>query len=217
MAIAIDLELPYDIETYDGLVAYIIAHLELDAETVTQLPTLIRKAEYRLNRLVVTPERETSTTMTTVAAEQSISLPNDFRQAKNLRYLGNPGYSLEPVTLNVLHNGYTSDAMGAPRVFSIAEGSLNLGPVPDGVYSLSLTYIRKIPGLSETNQTNWLLSSNADVYVYAVLWQTAAWLEDIQAALAFRSEMMEIIDELNMSGNRYRSSAPMRLRSSVVV
>lgn len=216
MAIAINLELPYDIETYDGLIAYVTAHLELDAETVTQLPTLVRKAEYRLNRLVVTPERETSTTLTTVAAQQAIALPTDFRQLKNLRYMGNPGYTLEPVTLDVLHDGYTS-VSGVPYVFAISESNLNLGPVPDGAYSLSLTYIRKIPGLSESNQTNWLLSTNADVYVYAVLWQTAAWLEDAQAAVAFRSEMMEIIDELNQSGNRYRSSAPMRLRSPVVV
>lgn len=216
MAIAINLELPYDIETYDGLVAYVTAHLELDAETVTQLPTLIRKAEYRLNRLVVTPERETSATLLTEAGVGTVSLPNDFRQAKNVRYLGSPGFSLDQVTLDVLHDGYTS-ASGLPYVFAISEGNLNLGPVPDSEYSLSLTYLRKIPGLSETNQTNWLLSSNADVYVYAVLWQTAAWLEDIDAATAFRAEMMEIIGELNMSGNRYRRGTPMRLRSPVVV
>lgn len=216
MAIAINLDTPYDIETYDGLIAYVTAHLELDAETVTQLPTIIRQAEYRLNRLVTMPERETSATLTTTAGEQAIALPSDFRQARNLRYPGSAGYSLNLVGMDVLHDGY-SYASGQPRVFAIAEGNVNLGPVPDAEYSLTLTYLRTIPGLSETNQTNWLLTTNADVYIYAVLWQTAAWLEDVQAALAFRSEMMEIVDELNKSGTRYNFGAPLRPRNVSVV
>ena len=215
MSIAINLSSPYDIETYDGLIAYVTAHLELDAETVTQLPSIVRKAEYRLNRLVTMPERETSVTLTTEAAVQGVQLPADYRQLRNLRFLGNYGYTLQQVTLAELHNGHIGS--GQPIVFAVSEGLLELGPVPDAAYSLDLSYIRKIPGLSETNQTNWLLSSNADVYVYAVLWQAAAWLEDINAASAFRAEMMEIIGELNASGNRYRRATPMRMRSPVVV
>lgn len=216
MAIAVQLTDAFDIETYDGLQAYVIAFLELDSETSAQLPTLIRKAEYRLNRLVLAPERETSASVVTVAGQQSAALPADYRQLRSARLVADDGLILEPVTLNVLHSEYT-DNSGKPVVYAISEQSLQFGPIPDAAYTITLTYTAKIPALSSTNTTNWLLTANADAYVYAVLWQTAAWLEDIEAATAFRAEMFAIIEEINEQGNRYRNASPMRLRNPVCV
>jgi hypothetical protein len=215
MAIAIQLDDAFDIETYDGLVAYIIAHLELDTESAAQVPTFIRKAEYRLNRLVIAPERETSATLTTTAGTQSVDLPVDYRQLKQARLLGDTGYPMAPVTLNVLNSSF--DSVGKPVAYHISEQAVQFGPVPDAAYPVTLTYIARIPPLSSTNQTNWLLTGNADAYVYAALWQAAAWLEDFDAAVKFRDEMFAIIAEVNLQGNRYRNVSPMRLRSPVVV
>lgn len=216
MAIALNVITPYDIETYDGLAAFITAHLELDSESSAQVYTFIRLAEYRLDRLVMVPEREVGVNLSTVASEQSISLPVDYRQARNVRFVGDPSYTLEQVTIDHLHNG-TTNRSGKPYQYAIADGSLQLGPIPDGVYTLRLTYQKRLDPLSASNQTNWLLSKNADVYVYATLWQAAAWLEDLDAAEKFYGEMMQIINELTLQGNRYRRSSPMRLRSPVVV
>ena len=216
MTIAISIADAFDIEDRDGLIAYITAHLELDSESAAQVPTFIRKAEYRLNRLVLAPERETSTSYSTVAGTQNLSVPVDFRQIRSVRFVGDPGYPLEQVTPDFLNDQYTN-LSGKPTVYAVEEESLKLGPVPDGVYEVRLVYMTRIPPLTEASPTNWLLSTNADVYVYSTLWQAAAWLEDIDAATAFRAEMMEIIDEINASSNRYRRSTPMRLRSPVVV
>lgn len=216
MAISIQLQDAFDIETYDGLTAYVIAHLELDTESAAQVPTFIRKGEYRLNRLVTAPERESSETVTTAAGVQAVALPIDYRQLRTVQFVADDGYPLEPVTLNVLHSQYT-DCSGRPLAYAISEQSLQIGPTPDGAYSLKLTYMSKIPALSSANQTNWLISSNADAYVYSTLWQAAAWLEDLDAAMAFRSELFTIIEELNRSGNRYRNASPIRLRSPGVV
>lgn len=216
MAIAIQLTDAFDIETYDGLIAYIIAHLQLDSETAAQVPTFIRAGEYRLNRLVTAPERETSATLNTVAGEQAVALPVDYRQLRTAQFIADDGYPLEPVTLNVLHSQY-SDSSGRPVAYAISEQSVQFGPIPDGAYAVNLTYMARIPALTLANQTNWLLATNADVYVYATLWQAAAWLEDINAAVSFRAEMMTIIEELNLSGNRYRNAAPIRLRSPGVI
>lgn len=216
MAIALNIINPYDIETYDGLVAFIAAHLELDAESAAQVYTFIRMAEYRLDRMVTVPDREAGVNLSTAASEQTISLPVDFRQAINVRYVADPGYTLDQVSLDELHNS-TTNKSGKPYQYAIADGSLHLGPIPDGVYTLRMTYQQRLSPLSASNQTNWLLSKNADAYVYATLWQAAAWLEDIDAATAFRAELMAIIGELTDQGNRYRRSSPRRLRSSVVV
>lgn len=216
MAIAIQLQDAFDVETYDGLIAYIIAHLELDSESAAQVRTFIRKGEYRLDRLLTVPQRESVASLTTTAGEQSASLPDGLRQIRSLRLLGDSSYPLEPVTLTTLHAEY-SDASGKPTAYAIADQDMYLGPVPDAAYSLTLTYLTKLPALSDSNQTNWLLSNNADAYIYSALWQAAGWLEDIDAAIAFRSELMAIIDEVNLQGARFRNAAPMRLRNPVRV
>ena len=216
MTIAINTGLAFDIETYDGLIAFVTAHLELDAETVAQLPSLIRKAEARLDRLCVVPERETAVSVTTTAGEQNVSLPIDYRHLHNARLLDDTGAPLEQVPLATLYNAYSS-ASGRPTVYAVTAGALLVGPVPDAEYAIRLIYTTKLPNLSPANQTNWLLQNNPDAYIYAVLFQTSTWLEDLDAATAYRSELFTIIEEVNKQGNRYRRVAPMRLRSPVVV
>ena len=211
MAIAIQIDDAFDIETYDGLIAYVTAHLELDTETAARVPNFIRKGEYRLNRLVIAPERETSVSLTTVAAEQAIDLPADFRQLRNARLVLATGGSLKQVSPDALHDGYTNLA-GSPTVFAITEQAIQFGPIPDAVYTINLHYLARLPSLSATTPTNWLLSTNADAYVYSALWQACAWMEDLEGALAFRGELMTIIEELNMSANRYRNGGPLAPR-----
>ena len=216
MAISIALADAFDIETYDGLVAYIVAHLELDGESEAQVPTFIRQAEYRLNRLCTAPERETSVTLTTVADVQYVALPVDYRQRRAARRLNDDGDPLAQVTLNTLHSDFAG-ASGRPQAFCISEQAVHFGPMPDGSYGVTLTYLARIPPLSPTNQTNWLLSGNADAYVYAALMAANVWLDNLEAAGNYRTELMSIIEEVNLQGNRYRLSGPIRMRSPVVV
>ena len=211
MAIAVLLNAAYDIETFDGLVAFVTAHLELDSETAAQVPTFIRLAEYRLNRLVTAPERETSASVSASAGNDTATLPADYRQLRNARLVADSGYTLEQVTPHALYDLY-GNSTGKPVAYTITDDALIFGPVPDDDYTIRVIYKAKVPSLSSTNQTNWLLASNADAYLYATLWQAAAWLEDIDAATAFRAELMAIIEELNYDGNRKRNGGPMTPR-----
>jgi hypothetical protein len=216
MTIAVNPGLAFDIETYDGLLAFVTAHLELDAESAAQLPTLLRKAEARIDRLCMVPEREVSVAITTVSGDQTVALPIDYRHLTNARFVGTSGRPLEQVSLGYLHDQYTN-LSGEPVVYAISDGSVHFGPVPDGAYTVRLTYFTKLENVTEANQTNWLLSENPDVYVYALLFQTSTWLEDLDAARDYRSEMLTIIDEINLQAKRFRRARGVRMRSPVVV
>lgn len=203
MSIAIKLFDTFDIETRDGLIAYVISHLELDTETAAQVPTFIRKAEYRLDRLLTIPHRESSVSLSFTAGTDRVSLPADCRSVRSV-YTDRP---LKQVALSYLQDRY--DEAGMPLAYALSEHDLVLGPVPASTTSVRLSYLTRLEPLTDANQTNWLLSNNADVYVYATLWQAAAWLEDIDAATAFRAEMMTIIDEINLQAQRARWSGPL--------
>jgi hypothetical protein len=216
MSIVLTLPDDFEIENYTGLQSFLTEHLQLDDETVDQLPNLIRLAEYRLNRLVLAPERETQATLSTTAETQIVALPTGFRQAMQLKILGDQstGYPLEPVSQNVVES---YDYPGKPVAYAIVGNSLLLGPVPDAVYTLTLTYIQKLTPLTVNAQTNWLLAENADAYVYMASAVISFHLGDEGAASAYNALAESVMGEINQQGNRKRVSAPMRLRSPVVV
>lgn len=202
----------FDIETYDGLIGFIEEHLELDAETTAQIPTFIRLAEYKLNRMILAPERETSAELETSAGVPFVSLPTGFRQLRTA-YI-DAGYVLDPVTLNVV-NQY--DYAGTPICFTISNEALYFGPIPDAAYTVTITYLERLAPITPTNQTNWLLSGNADAYVYAVLMQAEAFLGHDERVPMFAAALAETIGEVNAQGNRFRNASPMRLRSPGII
>lgn len=216
MAIVLTLPDEFAIENYSGLQSFLTNHLQLDTDTVEQLPNLIRLAEIRLERLVLTPERETTALLTTTAGTQSLALPSGFRQVRQLKIAGDSstGYPLEPVTPNVVES---YDYPGKPVAYAISGDNLLFGPVPDAAYSLTLTYLAKLAPLSSNTQTNWLLTDNADSYVYMAAAVIEKHRNNQDSAALYLSLAEAAVDEINQQGNRKRNSAPVRLRSPVVV
>lgn len=214
MAIVLTLPDSFEIENYTGLQAFLVEHLQLDEASTSQLPNLIRLAEYRLNRLLLAPERETTATLTTTAGAQTVALPTGFRQARKLKITGDTGYPLAQVSPNVVE---TYDYAGQPVVFAIEGTNLALGPVPDSDYTLSLLYLAKLAPLTANTQTNWLLTENADAYVFMACSIIEQHLGNAENAALYNALAEGVCAEINAQGVRFRVSGPMRLRSPVVV
>jgi hypothetical protein len=69
-------------------------------------------------------------------------------------------------------------ASGKPRFFGVVGGQFRIVPTPDATYTTELTYYAKLSKLSNSNTTNWLLTSNPDIYLYGALLQAAPYLQD---------------------------------------
>jgi hypothetical protein len=214
MAIVLTLPDEFQIENYEGLQTFLTNHLQLDQDTVEQLPNLIRLAEIRLNRLVLAPERETTLPLATAAGVQYVAQPSDFRQARQLKIDGDGGYPLEAVTLNVVE---TYDYPGKPVAYAVSGNNFLFGPVPDAVYSLTLTYLAKLAPLNSNTQTNWLLTENAGAYVYMAAAVIEKHRNSQDSAALYLSLAEAAVAEINAQGNRKRNAGPIRLRSPVVV
>lgn len=196
----------FDIETYDGLLGFIETHLELDAETTAQLPTLIRLAEYEMDRVLTAPQREYSVSLATTAGVGFVALPLHYRQPKTVKI---EGYSptLDATSLAEVQADQCDS--GRPKSYAIAEEAIHFGPKPDAAYTVFLTYMTRIPPLSPTNQTNWLLSQHADAYVFSVLIQTLLFVNDDDRAASLRPHFVTIMGQINSQGDRYRFGARM--------
>lgn len=212
MAISLDIASGVAAGTLEDLTA-LVGHYINRSDLADRIPGFIEMAERRLNRILVTPEREIDATATIAA---TLPLPSDFYQLVSIWLNVNPRVPLEQVTPQELRARYSSQATGQPAVFAISAGMFKFGPAPDGDYTLDYTYIRDIPLLGVNTPSNWLLESHPDIYLYGALVQAEAFLNNDERVPLWRAALDEALAELTDAGNRKRySAAPLRLRSSV--
>jgi hypothetical protein len=202
------------VTTYDGLVATVESWLNRP-DLSPFIPDFITLLEAELNRVIRHPDMENVFSFSTVADNP---LPSDFLELISLYLDVDPRAYLEPISLESMDQDYADQTVGQPQAFVISNGNITLGPAPDDSYSAVLTYFRKIPALSSSNQTNWLIVSHPDIYLFGTLALAEAFIWDDPRIPLWRSGFDKGIDQLNtLHGARKRyGSAPLRIRPTVV-
>ena len=136
----------------------------------TRIPEFIDLAEAGFNRMLRT--RDQMTRATTTASTQYVTLPDDFLQARNVNITS----TSTPKRLHYLtpdraddYREQVNNTIGVPDYYTIAGDSMELLKTPDTNYTLQIQYFAKVPSLSDSTTTNWLLTSHPDVYLYSTL------------------------------------------------
>ena len=123
-------------------------------------PLLLRLAEAKLNRNLRTAYQETIVALPMVNGVAT--LPSDFLEARS----------------------YVSDAATFSR-FAISGNTITASEPWTG--DLTTTYYARIPPLTQSNPTNWLLDLDYNVYLYAVAVEVGIWARDVELAKAAES------------------------------
>lgn len=133
------------------------------------IPDFITLAETQLNTDLEARSMDAKTTLVTVVGTSTVALPTDMLGMRRLQVLGTYNQPLSYRSPDELSIDFAANTSGQPVVFTVIGGDAELAPIPDAVYSLELTYKQRIPALSVTNTTNWLLTSWPNAYLYASL------------------------------------------------
>ena len=148
------------------------------SDLTSVIPDFISLAEAQV-------ERTLRTRQMIVRANASVdvqygAVPADFLEVKSLKLTStNPQTPLSFLSIDALDNEMTKHtASGRPKFFGIVGGQFRIVPTPDSNYTTELTYYAKLSKLSTSNTTNWLLTSNPDIYLYGALLQAAPYLQD---------------------------------------
>lgn len=194
--------------TYSDLQASVTAWLNRP-DLSGLVPDLIALAESRLNQdLDNIRSMETKVTLSTTANVSTVSVPSDLIEMKRLQVLASPNYVLKYLSADEFALQYPSGQTGKPEQFAVVGGSFELGPIPDGVYSLELTYFQKIPPLS-VNGTNWLLTAYPDAYLYGSLCAAQPYLMNDARLAVFERLYKQAVDGIN--GVDWYSGSTMRV------
>ncbi len=203
------------LDTFSGLKSSIADWINRD-DLTSVIPTFIVLAESTFNRTIRT--RDMVQRATASLDTQYTELPADFLQMINIQL-----NTATPVKLSFVSNEQADDlrstyfaAANEPKYYSIVGSTFEVIPSPGGEYTVEMSYYKKIPALSDSNTSNWLLTKSPAMYLYGALVQSAPYLRDDDRITTWGTLYKEAFNDLMLEEQRsnFSGTTPrMRARS----
>jgi hypothetical protein len=197
------------IGTYAQLQSTIADFLNRDDLSVV-IPSFIDLAEAQINREVRHWKMQAETNLTTPSGKAQ--LPADWLYTlevnqidtdtgafkRNLRQFSDSEYS------DIRYN--TNDASGDPVGFRHSLDKIEILP-NNGTQRIALRYVQKIPALSDTATTNWLLTDHPDVYLYGALLHAAPYLVEDARIQVWAQLYGAAVQNVNADSDKAKTSS----------
>ena len=191
---------------YTDLTASIAAWLDR-TDLTSVIPDFVALFEANANTegAIRTQFNRTSTSLTTTNGTNYVSTPSDFLSVDSalVTVPGGPFEVLSPFGgAAAMYTSYPSAAVAKnrPKGYINLASKLELAPVPDATYTITLYYYQKIPALV-TNTTNWLITNAPQAYLSMCLSFGKAKMEDYQGAALLRSTALQTLEDLGIQSN----------------
>jgi len=193
------------ISTYAELQASIANFLNRDDLTAT-IPDFIALAESSISNEVRHWRMETRSE--TTVDSQFTGIPSDWLATirfhletdgtTDLRYLSRA--EIQAMRAN------RDDSTGIPSFYGHSAGQFEVMPTPDSAYSSVLNYYAKVPTLTDSATTNWLLTHYPDVYLYGALLHSAPYLKEDQRAQTWAALYTSAVERVNDASSKSTAS-----------
>ena len=175
-----------------------------DAFSASKINRAIARAEAEFNRVLRVPKMETETQI--AVTNEATSLPADFLEMRFIYQEGEPDSPLRQMSPEALRKEYVG-AAGVPSSFALDNRRIIIAPVGDT--TLTLIYFARIPSLTDSNPSNWLLDEHPDLYLHKVLAILYNRQGDSERAIINESKAGDIIAQIQSAGvqSRYGGSS----------
>jgi hypothetical protein len=160
--------------------------------SLTNITDHIALFEAQVNRRLMVRPQTTSTTITMSGGAGT--LPTDYLEWKRVTWSGSVKRELEYVTPSFLSAVNAASASGDPTYFTIEGSTIKVALLSNT--SLDLLYSQKVPALSVSATTNWLLTSHPDAYLFGSLTMAATQTADAENGRAWNALTQGILGEL---------------------
>ena len=194
------------ISTYSELQSAISDWLNRD-DLSSVVPTFISLAEARINRELRHFDMEARSSLTLDG--RYVDVPADWAETIRLHaQASGVTYDLELVSQNDMAQMRESsaDATGRPQFYALTAGQIEVFPTPGETYTGELVYYARIPSLSDSNTTNWLLTKYPDVYLYGALVHTGPYLDEDARTTTWAALYQSAVDAANMESDKAKYS-----------
>lgn len=178
-------------------------------DTDSRIATFVQLAEARINREVRHWKMDATATLS--VSTQYTALPADFMDVKRVSVTD----TQDPLRLVSVHDlqdmrDAANNQAGAPYVYAISNGQLEVFPTPDTATDVTLHYVARITSFSADSDTNWLLTEHPDVYLYGSLMQAAPYLAEDQRTEIWATLYTNAVAGANLVSDRGRFGGAQR-------
>ncbi len=180
--------------TYAQLQSSIDAWLGNRGDIDSEIKDFIALAEARMWMDLRIRAMEARTTDT--ASAEYLTLPSDFIALRSIK-IG--GHVLDYMTPDRMERTANSDTTGQPKTYSIVGDELQFAPTPDQSYTVELAYFKRLPALSDSNTSNWILTNVPQLYLYGALLEAEPFLENDQRVALWGAQFQASLDKLNLA------------------
>jgi hypothetical protein len=157
-----------------------------------RVPDFIAMAEQDFNDELRVGQMEVSATVT--LTNGAGPLPNDYLQWRRVLSQDSPNRVLEFADPAWAEDHYMARTAEPAWHFTIVGSTIKT--YPTSVANLTLMYYQKIPPLSSSNLTNWLLSRKPQAYLYGSLVHAAPFLDDDERLTTYGALRKVALDSL---------------------
>ena len=178
--------------TFDDLRGNLASFMERDDFTDADYQLSIRMMESDVNARLRT--REMVKRVTLQSQDGVLTLPDDFNVVRFIKPHNSPLGNLQYTPLEHLER--TERVLGQPYAYALEGQTVRLWPEPKDPSQFTLVYYAKLPALSATNQSNWLIHEHPQVYLYGVATHLYGVFDDPREAKAqarFETALTHII------------------------
>lgn len=173
------------------------------SDLTSAIPTFISLAEAQMNRTI--RHRKMVVRADATLDTPYFAVPADWLENIRFQLNTNPITPLVYVTPEqLIEDSQIYSSAGQPMFYTMVGGQFQVLPEPDGEYEGELTYYGKIPALSDSNTTNWLLTESPDIYLYATLIQSAPYLKEDERTGIWTSLYQSLVEDMKVADERAR-------------
>lgn len=196
------------ISNYTNLQSTIADFLNRDDLTAV-IPTFIQLAEAQLNRDIRHWKMEARSSGQQSAGDQYMQIPADWLETIRMHVTG-AGTS----AINLTSRASMADIRAknedastkVPYLYCHADSQFELYPTPPETTNIELLYYQKIPSLSASTTTNWLLTEAPDVYLYGALLHSAPYLAEDARVGVWAQMYSAAVQNVNSASEKARYS-----------
>jgi hypothetical protein len=184
--------------TYSDLVTAITSDWPARTDLAANVDQFIVLAEAIFNSKL--RMRQMETTATLVPVSNLCTLPTDYIEYKRVVEVASIRRPLDYITEDAADRLYPDRASGLACNFTILGTQLMAFPLSTN--NIELTYYQKIPGLTSTNTTNWLLTAHPNVYLHACLLYVGEFIKDADRVATESQFLQSYFDLMSAVENR---------------
>ncbi len=173
---------------HTDLLAAVASWLNRGDLTAT-IPDFVRLAESEFNRRLRTIEMEARATATLTS--DAVAVPTDFIGLRSIKI---DDTILEYVPPSEIFDDENTG--GYPTRYTVSDGQFFFRPAPTSG-TVRIDYFGSIPALTSGNTTNWLMTKQPDLYLFATLAHAGFYIRDPEVTASCSARADALIDQIN--------------------